>query len=233
MTAPARASWEGVRAELMRRIAARDWRPGDAIPNEEDLACEFGCARATVNRALRDLADNGYVERRRKAGTRVALTPVRRATLSIPVLRVEIEGRGQTYRFAELSRTVEPATDRVAARMGMSAGVPLIHLRTLHFADGAPFAYEDRWLNPVALPDGAATVFGDLSANEWLVRNAVFSEGDIAFSAANASPEEAELLDIAPGAALFVTERTTRRPDAPITLVRLSFAPGYRIHARL
>ncbi|MBK8456614.1 MAG: UTRA domain-containing protein [Phyllobacteriaceae bacterium] len=222
-----------MRAELLGRIARRIWKPGDSIPNEEDLAYEFGCARATVNRALRDLAAGGYVERRRKAGTRVALTPVRRATLSIPVLRVEVEAGGRSYRFAELSRAIEPAADLAAARLGVAAGAALLRLRTLHFADGAPFAFEDRWLNPAVLPDGAATEFGDLSANEWLVRNMAFSQGDIAFTAANAGAEEAGLLGVAPGAALFVTERTTWRQDQAITAVRLAFAPGYRIHTNL
>ena len=55
----------------------RDWPPGALIPGEEALAQEFGVARATVNRALSELARAGVLERRRKAGTRVAAgTPV-------------------------------------------------------------------------------------------------------------------------------------------------------------
>jgi hypothetical protein len=45
--------WEDIRAEVLRRIRARDWPPGALIPGEEALAAEFGVARATVNRALR------------------------------------------------------------------------------------------------------------------------------------------------------------------------------------
>ena len=56
-------SWESVKAEAMRRITERIWRPGELIPNEEDLASEFGCARATVNRAMQELAEAGLVER--------------------------------------------------------------------------------------------------------------------------------------------------------------------------
>ena len=84
-------SWQSVQAEVLRRINAREWKPGDFIPNEAELAIEFGCARATVNRALRALAESGLLDRRRKAGTRVSLNPVRKATLDIPVIRYEIE----------------------------------------------------------------------------------------------------------------------------------------------
>ncbi len=71
--------------EVLRRIHCRDWEPGEQIPNEADLALEFGCARATVNRALRTLAESGVLDRKRKAGTRVALHPVGKATLNIPI----------------------------------------------------------------------------------------------------------------------------------------------------
>lgn len=39
---------------MLRRIRARDWPPGSVIPNEADLAVEFGCARATwdLDRAI-------------------------------------------------------------------------------------------------------------------------------------------------------------------------------------
>ena len=56
----------------MRRIHARDYAPGANIPGEVELAGEFGVARATVNRALRELSDEGILERRRNSGTRVA-----------------------------------------------------------------------------------------------------------------------------------------------------------------
>ncbi|MCY0152430.1 GntR family transcriptional regulator [Hoeflea alexandrii] len=56
-----------MQAEVLRRINAREWKPGDFIPNESELSVEFGCARATVNRALRGLAESGLLDRRRKA----------------------------------------------------------------------------------------------------------------------------------------------------------------------
>jgi formimidoylglutamate deiminase len=91
VTVPAIRSWQAVQDEVRRRIAERVWRPGAFIPHEADLAREFGCARATVNRALRELAEEGLLDRRRKAGTRVAVNPIRRARFDIPVIRDEIE----------------------------------------------------------------------------------------------------------------------------------------------
>ena len=53
-------TWQSVQKEVLRRIHAREWKPGDLIPNEAELAKEFGCARPTVNRALRTLAEGGW-----------------------------------------------------------------------------------------------------------------------------------------------------------------------------
>ena len=49
-------TWQSVQEEVLRRINSREWKPGELIPNEAELSLEFGCARATVNRALRGLA---------------------------------------------------------------------------------------------------------------------------------------------------------------------------------
>jgi GntR family histidine utilization transcriptional repressor len=221
------AGWEEIRAEVMARIRSRAWAPGALIPGEEALALEFGVARATVNRALSELARTGVLERRRKAGTRVAMMPVRKATLDIPVIRAEVEARGETYglRLLRLEITRPPLS--VSARLTMDS-VQMVHLRTLHLASGRPFVVEDRWLNRKVLPDPMPD-FAEISANEWLVAHVSFTTGDIAFSAEAACGAAAEALAVPEGTAVFVTERCTWSPDAPITWVRLVHAPGYRL----
>lgn len=224
-----RANWEDIRAEVLRRIRTRLWLPGAVIPTEEALASEFGCARATVSRALRELAEGGVVERRRKAGTRVALHPVRKATLDIAVTRLEVEGRGQVYGYHLIEAVLAAAPVAVISKLGLPQGSEWLHLRCLHLADGVPYLAEDRWLNPSVLlapsPD-----FAIISANEWLVSHVSYARGDIAFSAANATLGEAEMLDVPVAAALFIIERSTWGEAAPITWVRLAYAPGYRLH---
>jgi GntR family histidine utilization transcriptional repressor len=220
--------WEEIRAEVLRRIRARDWPPGALIPGEETLAEEFGVARATVNRALRELAEAGVVERKKRAGTRVAELPVRRARLEIPVIRLDVLGRGLAYDFKLLADRLTTAPVPVTARIGLPEGTRLRYLETLHLANGRPFVFEARWLNPAILPDPPPD-FATVSANEWLVTHVSLVSGDIAFSAEPASPREAEVLGIPPGTALLVAERTTHGTEGPVTLVRLAHAPGHRV----
>ncbi len=225
--------WQAVQAEVLRRINAREWKPGDVIPNEAELALEFGCARATVNRALRALADAGLLDRKRKAGTRVTLHPVRKATLDIPVIRREIEGKGFAYRYSLLSRElIEPPPD-VRARMQTAAGEKLLHLVAVHMADGRPYVLENRWIALKTVPEAKGADFETVSPNEWLVTNVPFEGGDIGFSAMTAGPDEARILVCREGEGLFVIDRSTWSDDRVITSVRLTFAPGYRMHTEI
>lgn len=225
--------WQGIQAEIMRRIAAQEWAPGDLIPNEADLAEQFGCARATVNRALGNLASSGILERRRKAGTRIAALPTRRATLAIPVLRREIEGRGGKYGYSLLNRAIALPPPEIRASLAVSDRTELLHLQAIHLSDGKPYVLEDRWINLATLPQAAIVDFAASNANEWLVANVPFEAGDITFSATSASADEARFLNCEPGRGLFVIDRTTRSTRGSVTAVRLVFAPGYRMLTEL
>jgi GntR family transcriptional regulator, histidine utilization repressor len=221
-------SWDAIRAEVLRRIRARDWPPGALIPGEEALAEEFGVARATVSRALRDLAEAGVLERKKRAGTRVAELPVRKARLDISVIRLDVLSRGQAYGFELLTdQEVSPPVP-VAARLGLPAATPLRYLETLHLADGRPYIFETRWLNPAVLPS-LAPDFGWVSVNEWLVTHVSLVSGEITFTAEAAGHREAEVLGLSAGTALLVAERTTQGIQGPVTLARLSHAPGHRV----
>ena len=226
-------SWRGVHLELLRRINEREWPPGGAVPNEADLAAEFGCARTTVNRAMRELAEAGLIDRKRKAGTRVALHPISRVVLDIPIIRLEVEQRNAQWRYGFLSQGVEAAPARITSRLGLASGAKMLHVQSVHYADNHPFLHEDRWINPAAAPGIEAVDFSTISANEWLIENAPYTGGDIAFSASNADKALAELLEATEGAALFVVDRITWDKDVPVTSVRLSYAPGYRMNTRI
>ncbi len=233
MTQPVFNNWQAVQEEVVRRIHGRVWNQGDLIPNEADLAKEFGCARATVNRALQSLADSGLLDRKRKAGTRVAMFPVRKATLEIPVIRKEITDKGHTYGYAQISRKRAAAPPPIAVKMALQRGAKMLHLVCVHTADSKPYVVEERWINPDAVPAIESVDFSQLSPNEWLVKNIPYSAGDITFSAISANKHVADLLQCRIGEGLFVIDRTTRRDAQAITSVRLIFAPGYQMNTTL
>ena len=140
-------NWLGVQAEVLKRIHDRTWRPGDIIPRETDLASEFGCARVTVNRALRTLADKGVLDRKRKVGTTVALYPTSKATLKIPLIRKEIEDLGAAYNYELIKKSLnqKPSGERLLEHF--SYNDKLTYIEAIHTSDGQPFVVESRFIN--------------------------------------------------------------------------------------
>ncbi|MFD3455915.1 GntR family transcriptional regulator [Streptomyces sp. NPDC058691] len=61
-TGGARREWERVADSLRHQIVAGEIAVGDQLPTQAELVDEFGLARATVQRALKELQDEGYVE---------------------------------------------------------------------------------------------------------------------------------------------------------------------------
>lgn len=229
---PVATRYRAVKAEILREIGEGRWKPGALLPSEIDLATRFDCARATVNRAMRELSDEGLLERKRKAGTRVRMAPVRHARFDIPLVRSEIEERGATYRYALVEREAGPAPDRLRARLGLDAAAEVLHLVCVHHADGAPYQFEDRWINLDTLPQAREADFSAEGPNEWLVATVPFSTAEIGFSATSADRVLADHLDCAVGAALFQAERSTWWDGRSVTYVRLVFRLGHRMTAR-
>lgn len=227
------AGYREVRDAIVARITSQQWEPGDLLPAEQMLAEEFGCTRATVNRAMQEIADAGLIERRRKAGTRVVRREHRGATLTIPLIRREIENRGQRYDYLLIDCALAPAPAAIRMAFSLNAGQSALHLRCLHFADGVPYQLEDRWINLEAVPEARDQDFAMVNPNEWLVGAVPFSSAEHVFSAGIPDPEEAELLKLRPGEPVFVIERLTWLNTDTITRVRL-LHPGhaYRLTTR-
>jgi GntR family transcriptional regulator len=58
-----------VRAKLLERIRSGAWKPGQLIPNEFDIAAEFGVSQGTARKAISELASEGLVVRHQGRGT--------------------------------------------------------------------------------------------------------------------------------------------------------------------
>jgi GntR family transcriptional regulator, histidine utilization repressor len=225
-------TYRDVKADVLRRIADKSWGPGTLLPGEVDLAAEYGCARATVNRAMRELTDEGLLERKRRSGTRVRLAPLRQARFDIPVMREEIEALGAEYRYTMVENQVRIVPNWLRAQLGLAPGTMMRHVICMHYADGAPYQFENRWINLDALPEAETADFSAVGPNEWLVRAVPYSEAEISFAAEGADKPVAEYLGMKLGEPVFAVERTTWWEGKPLTYVRLCFRRGHRMTTR-
>lgn len=227
-----KATYKDVKADILSKITKGDWAPGALVPNEVDLATTYGCARATVNRAMRELADDGLIERRRKAGTRVRMSPIRQARFDIPLVRAEVEEKGAEYRFSLVSRDVTLAPDWLRARLNLPEQGRVLRLICMHYADGDPYQHEDRWINLTTLKRAEDVDFSEVGPNEWLTTEIPFSDAEISFSAGLADQGLTDYLTCSLGDPVFRIDRATWWEGQAVTYVRLTYRPGHRITTR-
>lgn len=67
--------YDEIRDDLRSEIISGKISPGQAIPTRVAIQQQYGAGPMTVNRALTDLQDDGFVEARRGQGTRVVQHP--------------------------------------------------------------------------------------------------------------------------------------------------------------
>ncbi|MEM7404293.1 MAG: UTRA domain-containing protein [Pseudomonadota bacterium] len=226
----ARGSYLQVKQHVFDQIRSGAWRPGQLIPKEQALAEAFGCARMTVHRALRELAEEGLVERRRRSGTRVALRTERATLIDVPRIEDEIASTGASYRYRRLSRRIVRPAAALAGHLRLATGADALRVECLHYANDVPFQFEERWINLESVPEARAESFRERSPNAWLLATRPWFDVEHIISAANAEARVAERLELTVGEALMVVERRTWDGDSVITFARMMH-PGtfYRI----
>lgn len=231
MTSPAGAArtlpFEAVKASLRQRIADGGWQPGARLPSERELVQEFGCARMTVHRAVRELEDEGLVERRQGSGSYVAeLHPISNL-LQVRDIHDEIIERGHVHTTRVCSAARERASPEVAAAMRLRRGTSVFRVQLVHMENGLPIQFEDRHINPALAPDLLAQDFTRVTPSHLLFEHAPLTEAEQVVEAVLASSEQARLLDVAEGSALLMVSRRTVSQGAVASVARL-YHPGAR-----
>ncbi|WP_231911182.1 MULTISPECIES: GntR family transcriptional regulator [Streptomyces] len=110
---------------LLDQIAGGIFPPGSRLPPQRETAKEFGVARDTVQRALRKLADEGYIQSRQGSGTRVLRPPRGEERWTRPGLLRGSLGQLVQDAFRVAEGGVPPASIRVRVLcMGGDGGSP-------------------------------------------------------------------------------------------------------------
>ena len=90
--------YQRVKNYILENIGTGQWQPGDRIPSEAKIVKTLGISRMTVNRALRELTDQGRLVRLQGVGTFVARSKPEFALLEIKNISQEITEKGGRYR---------------------------------------------------------------------------------------------------------------------------------------
>jgi len=209
---------------LTRSLETGEWKPGEAIPAETDLAQRYRVSQGTVRKAIDELADDNLLVRRQGKGTYVATHSEEK--IQYRFLRLapdDQKPRGMARHFLDCRRMRAPAPIARALELKGTEGAILVR-RTLA-QDDTPVVLDEIWLpagmfkglTAERLTDYVGPMYG-LFETEFGVRM-IRAEEKIRAVAADAGT--ASLLEVAAGTPLLSVERLSfTYGDKPVELRR-------------
>lgn len=212
---------------IINRISAGELKPRDRVPSENELVESTGVSRMTANRALRELNDEGYVERVAGVGTFVADFRARSHVLEVRNIADEIRLRGHEHAARVLLHTSSPAQKKTAAALQTKSGAPVLHVRLVHLENDVPIQLEDRYVLPEFAPQFLEQDFARMTPSAYLSSVSPLQEAEHVVRAAMPDEDVRRNLGMAKDEPCLVVSRRTWAHGRPVSLARL-YHPGSR-----
>ncbi|WP_134662201.1 MULTISPECIES: GntR family transcriptional regulator [unclassified Amycolatopsis] len=217
---PSRAPlYRTIQSEIQRDILSGRLKPGDWLPSESQLRAQYGVSQTSVRRAFQELQRLGLVERFHGRGSIVASNEIRAMSPMLGLGR-ELRQRGFAIRPELLSNAEEPAAEAVAKALDLETGDTVSHIERRYWIGDDPFVFLDHYLAPQPGIDFAEFT-GDSLYAFLSGRDAQPTHARERVSAVNLSAAEAERLQVEPGVAAMLRERTSFGADQrPVEFTR-------------
>jgi GntR family transcriptional regulator len=137
--------YQQIKALITQSLQSGEWKPGELIPSEVELAGRYKVSQGTVRKAIDELAAEHLVVRRQGKGTFVASHNEARAHFRFLKLMPD-EGvpHQPGHDYLEVKRI--RASAEVARLLDLKSGDAVVYIKRLMTFDGAPTILEELWL---------------------------------------------------------------------------------------
>ena len=217
--------YQQIKALITRSLQSGEWRAGEAIPSETELAARYKVSQGTVRKAIDELASENLVLRRQGKGTFVATHAEQQVQYRFLRLVPDAQAKGGPVERRLLDCRRVRANADVARALDLKAGDPAIQARRLLIFGGRPVVLDDIWLPGSLFKGLTAERLADYRGPLYALFETEFgvhtirAEEKLRAVAANAV--DAPLLAVAVGAPLLSVERRTLTyGDKPVELRR-------------
>lgn len=212
---------------IIQRISSGELQPLDRVPSENELVESMRVSRMTANRALRELNDEGYVERVAGRGTFVSDLRSQSHLLEVHNIADEIRLRGRSHSSRVLRHSLQHARGEVARALHVPQGTDVFHILLVHFENEIPIQLEDRHVLASFAPDCLEQDFAAVTPSAYLTSKAPLQEAEQAVRASLPNRAVQKHLRIGDKEASLVVMRRTWSDGRPVTFARLHH-PGSR-----
>jgi GntR family transcriptional regulator len=202
--------YQQIKALITRSLQGGEWRPGEAIPSEVELAARYRVSQGTVRKAIDELAAENLLVRRQGKGTFVATHAEERVQYRFLRLTPDEPAAAPfERRVIDCRRLRAPA--EVARALELKSGDTALQIRRLLSAKGVPVVLDDIWLNGQLFKGLTAERLGEYRGPMYALFETEFGvrmiRADEKLRAVAADESSAALLSVQPGYPLLSVER--------------------------
>ncbi len=235
---PPSAAWQGqapafsplyqqIKALILQSLQQGEWKPGEVIPSEFDLAARYKVSQGTVRKAVDELAAENLLVRRQGRGTFVATHSEQQVQYRFLRLQPDsgtVDSEGPAQRDVVECRR-QRASAEVARALGLRSGDPVLQARRLLRFAGVPTILEDLWLPGGPFKGLTADRLSQHHGPMYALFEAEFGvrmvRADEKIRAVLPDAEQARLLDVDTATPLLSVERVAYTyNDVPMELRR-------------
>jgi GntR family transcriptional regulator len=219
--------YQQIKGLILQSLQSGEWKPGEAIPSEMDLAARYRVSQGTVRKAIDELAAENLLVRRQGKGTFVATHAeqhVQYRFLRLVPDGGDREAEGPAERaILECRRT--RASAEMARALGLRTGDAVVQVRRVLSFGGVPTILEDLWLPGSAFKGLTAEQMADYQGPTYAMFEVDYGVRMVRAAekirAVAADAQQAALLNIAQGTPLLSVERVAYTyNDVPMELRR-------------
>lgn len=217
--------YQVVKDHILALIKNGNWPVDKRLPSESELVSKLAVSRMTANRALRELANEGYIKRHAGVGSFIADSAekmVQSHPLEIQNIATDVQARGHVYSCKVNILTEVRAEAEIAMSFGISPGSRLFYSEIIHYESGMPIQMEERHVLPSFAQDYLKTDFTKITTNEYLMDiNGPIEEIEQIVQACNPKPEHKESLSLSDEEPCLLLLRRTWVKGAVVTATKL------------
>jgi GntR family transcriptional regulator len=140
--------YQQIKVLILQSLQGGEWKPGEAIPSEMDLAARFRVSQGTVRKAIDELAADNLLVRRQGKGTFVATHAAQHVQYRF--LRLLPDNGDTTTEGPAERRIIECKKQRapadIARALGLRSGDAVLQVRRVLAFQGVSTILEDLWL---------------------------------------------------------------------------------------
>ena len=137
--------YQQIKTLMTRSLRVGEWRPGEAIPSEIELAARFKVSQGTVRKAIDELSAENLLVRRQGKGTFVATHAEQKNQYRFLRLMPDGDEAGRVQRrFIDCRRLRSPAD--VARSLALKPGDAVVNVRRVLTFNAVPVVFDDIWL---------------------------------------------------------------------------------------